>query len=346
MTLSRLTPSLLTGKSLSYSQAKVFFLSAFKGELDEPQIKAWLLLMADRGETPEELRACADALQAVEKVQATAFRDLLDTCGTGGDGKHSINVSTLAAFTAAGAGLRVAKHGNRAISSRSGSSDVMEALGVRLDAGKKAMMTSLRQAGIAYFHAPFYHPVFARLQPLRKKMGTRTIFNLLGPLVNPCRLAYQLTGVSRPEQLKLYAEVLRKRSGLKRALVCHSADGMDEISLNAKTRYALIEGSKVRYGTIDPAKLGFKKAPDRLFRGGSARENAAFAKAFLSGKIQDPRADLVMLNAGAAIWLAGMTNSLAAGIQAARQSVETGRALRALETLVRVTREAGERHDS
>lgn len=341
MSFERLLTPLLTGKPLSYRAALSAFRALFSGQYTEAQAKALVLLMASRGENAAEVRACADALQSLEKGASAPFPDLIDTCGTGGDGKHSINVSTLAAFVVAGAGGRVAKHGNRAISSRTGSSDLMEALGVRLDAGPAAMRQALKKARIGYFHAPLYHPVFARVQPLRKALGVRTIFNLLGPLVNPCRLAYQLTGVSRAEHLELYAEVIRQRGTIRRALVCHSEDGMDEISLNSPTRYAWIESRKIRRGVIEPRKLGFKRVSEKHFRGGSAAENARFARNFLQGKVRDARADLICLNAAAALWVAGLSGDLSGGLDLAKNSVKSGRAFDCLQRLIRITRKKG-----
>lgn len=337
MTFERILAALLTGKTLESSKALKVFKDLFQGKLTAAESKALLVLLADRGETAVEVSACVEALRQLEKPLAMPFSDLVDTCGTGGDGKHSINVSTLAAFVMAGAGARVAKHGNRAISSRTGSSDLMEALGVKLDAPLAVMRTAIREAGIGYFHAPVYHPVFARVQPLRKALGIRTIFNLLGPLVNPCRVAYQLTGVSRKENLGLYAEVFKRRQGLKAAMVCHSDDGMDEISLSTLTRYAWIEKGRIRKGVIQPRKLGLKPTPAKLFQGGSARDNARFARQFLGGRLRDPRRDLILLNAAAGLWVAGLAADLREGFHRASLSVDQGKALQSLERLAGLT---------
>lgn len=337
MTFEAVLAALLKGETLESSKARRVFSDLFQGKLTLQESKAFLVLLADRGETAEEVSACVEALRQLEKPLSMPFNDLVDTCGTGGDGKHSINVSTLAAFVMAGAGARVAKHGNRAISSRTGSSDLMEALGVRLDAPTALMRTAIRDSGIGYFHAPVYHPVFARVQPLRKSLGIRTVFNLLGPLVNPCKVAYQLTGVSRKEHLGLYAEVFKRRKDLKAAMVCHSEDGMDEISLNGVTHYAWIENGRIRKGKIQPGKLGLKPARAERFKGGGARENARFARQFLSGRVRDARRDLILLNAAAGLWISGMAQDLKEGLHKAVLSVDQGKALQCLEGLVRIT---------
>lgn len=337
MSFEAVLAALLKGEALQFSKAVKVFRDLFQGRLTFQEGKAFLVLLADRGETAGEVSACVEALRQLEKPLSMPFDDLVDTCGTGGDGKHSINVSTLAAFVMAGAGARVAKHGNRAISSRTGSSDLMEALGVRLDASTASMRAAIRNAGIGYFHAPVYHPVFARVQPLRKSLGIRTIFNLLGPLVNPCKVAYQLTGVSRKEHLSLYAEVFKSRQGLKAAMVCHSEDGMDEISLSGSTHYAWIEKGRIRKGKIQPLKLGLKPARAERFKGGGARENARFARQFLEGRIHDARRDLILLNAAAGLWVAGLAKDLNEGLHKASLSVDQGKALLSLEGLVRIT---------
>lgn len=337
MTFEAVLAALLKGETLESSTALTVFSDLFRGKLMPQESKAFLALLAARGETAGEVSSCVEALRKLEKPLTMPFSNLVDTCGTGGDGKHSINVSTLAAFVMAGAGARVAKHGNRAISSRTGSSDLMEALGVRLDAPASLMRASIRSSGIGYFHAPVYHPVFARVQPLRKSLGIRTIFNLLGPLVNPCKVAYQLTGVSRKEHLGLYADVFKRRKGLKAAMVCHSEDGMDEISLSGVTHFAWIENGHIRKGKLQPSKLGLKPARAERFKGGSAAENARFARQFLGGRVRDARRDLILLNAAAGLWVSGIAHDLKEGLHQAALSVDQGKALQSLEGLVRIT---------
>ena len=329
---------LLEGKQLGFIEASSFFTALFQEQIPDAKAKAVLLLLARRGESSDELRACVEALRKLEPELKAPCPDLIDTCGTGGDGSHSVNVSTLAAFVIAGAGGHVAKHGNRAISSKSGSSDFLEALGVKIDAPASQMKASLKKNGIGYFHAPLYHPVFARVQPLRKSLGVRTIFNLLGPLVNPFRVAYQLTGVSRPEHLELYAEVFRRRPELKRALICRSEEGWDEISVLRPTKYYLVEKGRVKAGVIDPRKLGVAGGRLQDLKGGSPARNAFLAKKILNGTQRGPLRNLIVINAAAGLWTAGLAKNLNHGVLLAGSAIDSGRALGALQGLVQVSR--------
>lgn len=328
---------LLRGKDLAEKEGRPLFRSLFKGRLKQSQAKALLLLLARKGETVEELGNCLRALRSLEKPYPVSIPHLMDTCGTGGDRSHSINVSTLAALVIAGAGGKVAKHGNRALSSRSGSSDLMEALGVRLEAPRKRMLESIRRYGIGFFHAPLYHPLFARMQPLRRELKTRTIFNLLGPLANPLKIEARLVGVSKLGQVALYANVLGKQ-GIRRALVCHSADGLDEISPAAPTLTAWVEGGRVRYETIHPKRYGFRPVSQKAFRASTVRKNRALALRLLQGKLRGPMRDLVVINSAAGLVLCGVARDLHMGIRLAEDSLDSGRAFRALHGLRSLSR--------
>lgn len=328
---------LLTGRSLNPKQSRSLFDRLFRQKMKKEEAKALLLLLAKKGETTEELLGCLRALRQLEPPKAVSIPRLMDTCGTGGDGAGTLNVSTLAAFVIAGAGGKVAKHGNRAISSRAGSSDLMEAIGVRLDTPARHMVESIRRSGIGYFHAPLYHPVFARVQSLRRELKTRTIFNLLGPLANPLKIEAQLLGVSKEAFVPLYAEVL-KQQGIRRALVCHSQDGLDEISPSAPTEVAWIENGKISYGTIRPERYGFRKAPKLAFAGGSLKKNHALALKLLQGKLKGPLRDLILINSAAGLVVSGVVPNLRAGLFRARRSLESGRAYRALLELKRLSK--------
>jgi len=192
---------LISGKNLSEKESRGIFLAAFSQKIGFSEVKTVLLLLAKKGESAEEISGCLKALTELEPPRSTKLAGLIDTCGTGGDGSHSINVSTLAAIVAAGAGARVAKHGNRAITSRTGSSDLLEAFGVNLDAGPEKMIRAIRKYGIGYFHAPFYHPVFSRVQQLRRQIGVKTVFNYIGPLANPLKLEGQMIENRTPRTL-------------------------------------------------------------------------------------------------------------------------------------------------
>ncbi|HTL48488.1 MAG TPA: anthranilate phosphoribosyltransferase [Verrucomicrobiae bacterium] len=328
---------LLRQEALTEGESFGAFVGLFKGSLSPAQSKALLLLLARKGETRDELQGCVRALRKLEPPRRVRIAGLLDTCGTGGDGSRSINVSTLAAFVIAGAGGKVAKHGNRAITSACGSSDLMEWLGVKLEAPPEVMIRALRRSGLGYFHAPYYHPVFSRAQALRKKLKVRTLFNLLGPLMNPLEVEGQVIGVSRPEFIAPFAHVLRKR-GVRCAMVCHSADGLDEISTGAPTDYVLIRGEKTAAGRINPRKLGLRRYPRQAFITRSAAASRKAALGILTGKVKGAMKDIVVLNAAAGIWIAGLAPDLNAGMEAARESLEAGRAYEVLIKLKKMTR--------
>lgn len=336
MNIQKALALLLEGKNLRKHEAVRVFRSLFEGKLLKSQVKALLLLLARKGETAEEVAGCLKALQSLERPFPARIRGLMDTCGTGGDRSHSLNISTLAAFVIAGAGGKVAKHGNRSISSKCGSSDLLEALGVNLKAGRARMLQAIRKAGIGYFHAPFYHPVFSRVQPLRRELKVRTIFNLLGPLVNPLGIEAQVIGVSKPKYLKLFAEVLREKK-MKNALVCHSEDGLDEISTSAATQAAWVSGNRIRYGKIRPQALGFRRASKKNYKGGGVSANKSLGLKILKGKLRGPARDVVVINAAAGLVVSGRARNLKEGIRLAHLSLDTGKAYQALLKLKEMT---------
>jgi anthranilate phosphoribosyltransferase len=323
---------LLTGRSLSLPDARKAFTLLFTEALPLAKAKSFLLLLTKKGETSEELLGCLQALQALEKPIGPRTPGLMDTCGTGGDGRHTINISTLVALVIAGAGGKIAKHGNRAISSRSGSSDLMESFGVNLNALPQKMFRALKRSGLGYFHAPVYHPVFSRMQPLRQALRCRTILNLLGPLVNPMRLDYQLVGVAQKRLVPLYAKVLSKL-GRKAALVCHSADGMDEISTSAPTTAAWVTPNRVRMTTIQPRLYGLQKAHPRDLSVDSIKKSRQRAENILSGAEQGPARDTIVLNAAYGLLLCGKARSVPEGIRLAQHSLDSGKAQNILKQL-------------
>jgi len=323
---------LLLGRSLTLTAARKFFGMLFAGTIPYTQAKSFLLLIAQKGETADELLGCLQALQALEKTVGPRISGLMDTCGTGGDGRQTLNISTLVALVIAGAGGKIAKHGNRAISSKSGSSDLMEAFGVKLDTPAAKVIASIKRSGLGYFHAPFHHPVFAQMQPLRRALKRRTILNLLGPLVNPMRLEHQLVGVSEKRLIPLYARVLSKM-GRKTALVCHSQDGMDEISTSVPTTVAWVTPNKVRMSVIQPKAYRLKKATLKNLRVHSVQASKRRAQAILSGKEKGPARDTVILNAAFGLLVCGKAGSVAEGIALARKSVDSGKALKVLNQL-------------
>ena len=323
---------LLTAQSLSLSDARKAFTLLFTEALPFTKAKSFLLLLTQKGETSGELLGCLQALQALEKPIGPKVPGLMDTCGTGGDGQQSINISTLVALVIAGAGGKIAKHGNRAISSRSGSSDLMESFGVKLNALPKKMLHALKRSGLGYFHAPVYHPVFSRMQPLRQALKRRTILNLLGPLVNPMRLDYQLVGVAQKRLVPLYAKVLSKL-GRKGALVCHSGDGMDEISTSEPTTAAWVTPNRVRMSVIQPHLYGLQKARHRDLAVDSVKKSKRKAENILNGTEQGPARDTIVLNAAYGLLLCGKVRSVPEGIRLAQHSLDSGKALNILKQL-------------
>jgi anthranilate phosphoribosyltransferase len=323
---------LITGRSLSLTDARKFFTLLFTGAIPFTQAKSFLLLLAQKGETADELLGCVQALQNLEKTSMAKISGVMDTCGTGGDGRQTINISTLVALVIAGAGGKIAKHGNRAISSRSGSSDLMEAFGVKLDASRKKMIYATQHSGLGYFHAPYHHPVFSKMQPLRRSLKRPTILNLLGPLVNPLRLDYQLVGVAQRRLIPLYAKVLAKL-GRKNALVCHSEDGMDEISTSVPTTAAWVTPNKVRMTMIRPRSLGLQAAKAQDLLVDSVKKSKHRAQDILAGKERGPARDTIVLNAAYGLLICRKAKTVREGIALAQRSIDSGKALRVLQQL-------------
>jgi anthranilate phosphoribosyltransferase len=260
---------------------------------------------------------------------------LMDTCGTGGDAAGTFNISTTAAFVLAGAGVRVAKHGNKAVSSSCGSADVLEALGVRLDISAAVAGRCVAEAGIGFLFAPALHAAMRHVAPVRREMGIRTIFNLLGPLTNPAGAERQVVGVYRGEMVPVLAGALG-RLGSIRAMVVHGFDGLDEITITGPTRVAEWVDDDVLEYEIRPEQVGMTVAPIESIRGGDAAENAGFVRSVLAGE-PGPRRDVVLLNAGAALVVAGVAGDLASGVAAAEESIDSGMALGKLESLIYMT---------
>jgi anthranilate phosphoribosyltransferase len=260
---------------------------------------------------------------------------VFDTCGTGGDRAHTFNVSTVAALTLAGCGVRVAKHGNRSVSSRCGSADLFEALGVKITASPDVVERSLHEAGIAFFFAPTFHPSMRHAGPTRKELGVRTAFNLLGPLTNPAGAKRQLVGVPRPELTELVARAL-VLLGAERAWVVHGADGLDEISTTGYTKVSECHNGAVRTFYVHPAEFGLPKATPEALKGADAAHNATIARAVLGGD-KGPARDIVLFNAGVSLLIAGATASIADGIRRASESIDSGAANAALDRLVKAS---------
>lgn len=311
------------------------FAEIMEGKSAAVPIAALLVALRTRGETVAEIVAIARALRARAVVGPLVDPRTVDTCGTGGDGSETFNVSTAAAFVVAGAGIPVAKHGNRAASSRVGSIDVLEALGVRVDLPVETSVDLLREVGIAPFFARRAHPAMRFVAPVRAELGVRTVMNALGPLLNPVGVRRQLVGVYASALVPTLAAALGQL-GAERALVVHGEDGLDEITTTAPTRAALLESGAVREETLDPERLGIPRArPDDL-RGGDAAANAAIVREVLGG-VRGPRRDIVAVNAAGALWAAGVAAGLREGLDLATASIDSGAARARLDALVRAS---------
>jgi anthranilate phosphoribosyltransferase len=321
-------------EDLSSEQAAEIMGAIMDGQALPSQIAALLMALALKGERPGELVGFARAMRARAVRLGASYEDVFDTCGTGGDGAQTFNVSTVAALVVSGAGVTVAKHGNRAVSSRSGSADVFEALGVRLDASPDVVERAL-DAGLAFFFAPVWHPSMKHAGPTRRELGVRTAFNLLGPLTNPAGARRQIVGVSRPEHTTLVARALGEL-GTERAWVVHGAGGLDELSTLGHTKVSEVRDGTVNTFYIHPLDVGLPEARLADLAGGTAAENAAVADRLLAGE-RGPRRDIVLLNAGAGLLIAGRASSLQDGMAQAAASLDSGAARRALDGLRGIT---------
>jgi anthranilate phosphoribosyltransferase len=302
------------------------------GQAQPAHIAGLLMALALKGERPTEMVGFARAMRArATPIPGAAVNGVFDTCGTGGDGAHTFNVSTAAAFVVAGAGVPVAKHGNRAVSSRCGSADVFEALGIQLEAPPERVVDALRAAGIAFFFAPAWHPSMRHAGPTRKELGVRTAFNLLGPLTNPAGAKRQLVGVSRPEHTELVARTLGLL-GADRAWVVHGAGGLDELSTLGHSKVSEWHDGTVRTFYVHPADVGLPTSSVANLAGGTAAENAEMIEDVLQG-VNNARRDIVRLNAGAALLIAGAVSSLQEGMALAASTIDAGHAARALTSL-------------
>ena len=329
-------------RDLSGEQAAAAMAEVFAGAASPAQISAFIVALRMKGETVEEMTGLVQAmLAAAEPVPLPddLRARLVDTCGTGGDRSGTINVSTIAAFVVAGAGVPVAKHGNRAASSRAGSADVLEALGVRIDLGPDGVARCLAEAGIGFCFAPRFHPSMRHAGPVRRELGVTTVFNFLGPLANPTRPPHQVVGVSDPRMAGRMAGVLAA-NGAVRALVVHGSDGLDELTTTGTSTVVWQEGGEARTLTVDPAALGLAPATREQLLGGDAAANAASLRAVLEGT-RGAHRDIAVLNAAAGLVAAGAAATLDEGVAAAQRSLDEGGAAAALERLVATSTGAG-----
>lgn len=320
-----------TGATLSRHEASDAFDCMMSGEATPSQMGGLLMALRVRGETVDEITGAVNAMRS-KMLRVTAPADAIDIVGTGGDGSGSLNVSTCTAFVVAGCGVPVAKHGNRALSSRAGAADTLAALGVKIDLSPEQVGACINEAGIGFMFAPAHHPAMKNVGPTRVELATRTIFNLLGPLSNPAGVRRQMVGVFSKQWVEPLAQVL-KNLGSETVWVVHGSDGLDEITLTGPTAVAALENGNVRSFEIAPEQAGLKRASGDALKGGDAADNATALRAVLEGKPSAFR-DCALLNAAAALIVAGRADDLAAGVAIAQKSIDSGAALHRLTRLI------------
>lgn len=323
---------LTSGRSLERDEMHAVFSEVMDGRATDVQKTALLVALRMKGETSEEITGAAMAMRERVTPLPVDRDDLVDTCGTGGDGRGTFNISTVSAIVAAAAGASVAKHGNRAVSSACGSADVLAELGVNIDLDAAGMADVLRKAGISFLFAPRLHPAMSAVAAVRRELGVRTIFNVLGPLTNPAFARRQVLGVYQDSLVELLARVLLAL-GAVHALVVHSRDGMDEISVSAATHVAEVRGGELRTYDVTPDDFGVGTHRIEALAGGDARTNAQIARDILGGR-QGAGQDVVIANAGAALYVGGSASSLREGAEMARRAITSGRAQQKLHDLI------------
>jgi anthranilate phosphoribosyltransferase len=334
---------LLDGRDLTRSEARAAMDQIMSGEATGAQIGAFLVALRLKRETPDEIAGCAEAMRAHVLAVHPKRTDLVDTAGTGGDGARTFNISTAAALVAAAAGAGVAKHGNRAVTSASGSADVLEALGFSLDLSAEQIERSIDELGFGFLFAPTHHPAMRFAAPVRRELAVRTVFNVLGPLTNPAGARAQVVGVYAPELASTIAQVLAQL-GAERAFVVHGADGIDELSPTGPNLVCEVKNGEVSEREIDPLDLGIPRCPPSALAGDSPAENAATIREIFGGST-GPRRDAVVLNAAGAIAAAGHARDLADGVGRAAEVIDSGAAGERLEELVAFSKAAAAQED-
>ncbi len=324
--------ALLDGRSLDRESARGVMDEIMRGETTPAQIAGFLIALRVKGETADEIAGCAEAMRAHVLRVRPKRDDLVDTAGTGGDGARTLNISTAAALVAAAAGAAVAKHGNRAVSSASGSADVLEALGFRLEQPPERIAGSIDELGFGFMFAPTHHPAMRHAAGVRRELATRTVFNVLGPLTNPAGARAQIVGVYAPGLVRTIAEVLAQL-GARRAFVVHGAGGLDELSPAGPNLVCEVADGRVSERTVDPLDLGIERGDAGELRGGSPEENAAAIRDVLGGA-DGARRDAILLNAAGAIAAGGHAEDLREGLEHARRALDSGEARERLDALV------------
>jgi anthranilate phosphoribosyltransferase len=326
------------GENLTQSEVEIIMRSIMEGKTSRNDIADFLLALRHKGPTVDEITGAAKIMRRFVVPIKSRYKNILDTCGTGGDKKHTFNISTISALVVAGAGVPVAKHGNRSVSSQCGSADVLEELGVNLNIEQDGLTECLNEVGIAFLFAQKLHPAMKNVAPVRKELGVETIFNILGPLTNPAGATHQIIGVYNRDYVEPLAHVL-KNLGLKRALVVHGGDGLDEITTTANTYISEFNGKEVVSYDISPEELGFPLAEEADLVGGDLCLNVDIARSILDGE-RGPKRDIVVLNAAYALYVFGKVDNISDGIEVAQGAIDTGKAFEKLEQLKEFTNRA------
>ncbi len=327
----------VSGQNLERDAMHDVFGSVMDGKASDVQKSAFLIALRMKGETADEITGAAMAMRERVTPLTTDGANVIDTCGTGGDGRGTFNISTIAAIVAAGAGAMVAKHGNRAVSSSCGSADLLMELGVAIDLDAPRMSEVLRRTGISFLFAPKLHPAMGAVAAVRRELGVRTIFNVLGPLTNPAFARRQVLGVYSDHLVELLARVLLAL-GTEHAMVVHSRDGLDEISISEPSHVCEVCYGEIRSFELTPEEIGMRRHPIEAIAGGDTRENARIARSVLAGE-EGARADIVAANAGAALYVAGIVATIRDGVALAQEAIRSGRAMQKLESLISVSQE-------
>ena len=330
--------TVVSGQSLTMEEASSVMREIMEGEATPAQLGAFLTALALKGETTQEIAGMARVMREMA-LRVDVDGELVDTVGTGGDGKNTFNISTATAFIAAGAGLKVAKHGNRAASGSCGSADVLEALGVQIELSPEAVARCINEVGVGFMFAPAFHPAMRHAGPVRREIGIRTVFNILGPLTNPAGAQTQLLGVAFPELGGIMAEVLGLL-GSHHAMIVHGAGGLDEISLSGDTSVWEVRGGQVEEWTLRVEDTGLPKTPIEAIRGGSKEENAATMRRLFQGE-QGPVRNMVLLNSAGVLMVGDKTETIRHGVEMSAGIIDSGAALAKLDQMVEVTRRLG-----
>ena len=333
--LQRLTEKMLRKVDLTFSEAQTALNTILEGNCNEIETAGFLTALVAKGETAEEVAGMARAMRDHAVPVRPQSKPLVDTCGTGGDGQGTFNISTAAALVAAGAGVKIAKHGNRAITSKCGSADVLAEMGVKIDADAQIIEQCIDQANIGFMFAPNHHPAMKFVQPVRRTLGFRTVFNILGPLTNPANVTIQIIGVARPLLMPLMAEALRLL-GVNRAMVVYG-EGLDEFTICGPTDIVELRGGEISNHTVDFSDYGIQRAKVSDLAGGALADNVAIIKNILDHKLTGPGRDVVVFNAAAAIMVGGVAPGFVEAIKLAQESIDSGSAQKNLEKLIEIS---------